>query len=307
MSDERIGLLVMAYGTASGPDDVEAYYTHIRRGSPPPPELLEELRRRYEAIGGRSPLMEITTAQMRALAVELERRWRRPVAPALGQKHAAPFVEDGVTALREAGVRRAVGIVLAPHYSSFSIEQYVARAQAAAGDGPSFTFVEDWHLAAGYVEWVARAVGRALATLPADSDPEVIFTAHSLPARIVAAGDPYAEQLAETAAAVADAAGLRSWTTAWQSAGRTGDEWLAPDVLDVMRARAHAGARAIVVCPCGFVSDHLEVLYDIDVDCAALAERLGIGFARTPSPNADPAFIAAVADVVESHTRELVT
>jgi ferrochelatase len=297
MADRR-GVLVMAYGTPRDLDSVEEYYTHIRRGRPPSPDLLEELVARYRAIGGTSPLLDITSAQARGIEERLG------IKTYLGMKHAPPFIHDGVAAMAGDGVEHAVGIVLAPHYSKMSIGEYAGRASAAAeemGWKGHLEVVRSWHLAPGYIDLLARAVDDALHSLaePARADTTVVFTAHSLPARIVQAGDPYPEQLRESAQAIADLCGLRRWRTGWQSAGRTGDPWLGPDVLAIVTDLAADGARGVVVCPCGFVSDHLEVLYDLDIECKDLADDLGIAYARTASPNVDPSLLDTLADVVQ--------
>src|SRR5947209_17039504 len=283
---EPTGVLVMAYGTPATPEDIEAYYTHVRRGRPPTPELLADLRRLYEAIGGTSPLLERTRSQAAGVAEALGPGY----VVELGMKHAPPFIEDGVAALAEAGVGRVVGLVLAPHYSRLSVGEYAERALAtAAPHGLDLAMIESWHLDPGYVELRAGFVTDALSQLDGVTGPsEVVFTAHSLPTRILADGDPYPDQLRETAAAVAAVAGLGRWSVGWQSAGRTADPWIGPDILDVLRARAADGASAVLVCPAGFVSDHLEILFDLDVEARALADDLGIAFARTRMPNADP-------------------
>jgi ferrochelatase len=292
------GVLVMAYGTPRGLDDVERYYTDIRHGRTPPPELLGELTARYEAIGGKSPLYEITEAQRRGLEQRLD-----GVRTYLGQKHSPPAIPDAVQAMAADGVESVVGLVLAPHYSNMSIGDYrrrVLRAMSDAGWEAPLTVVESWHLEPGYVDFLARRVGEALARLsPAARErAPVVFTAHSLPEKILASGDPYAAQLRQTADAVAEAAGLTDYTIGWQSAGRTADPWIGPDVLDVLSRLAEDGARGVVVCPCGFVSDHLEVLYDVDVECVQKATELGIELVRTASPNDDPQFLDVLATVV---------
>ncbi len=288
------GVLVMAYGTPATPDDVEAYYTHVRRGRAPTPELLADLRRRYDAIGGTSPLLERTREQAGGIQAALGHSYR----VTLGMKHAPPFIEDGVAALAAAGVTRIIGLVLAPHYSVLSVGEYATRATATAADlGVSLTMVESWHLAPGYIELLTGFVGDEVRRL--DAEPtEVVFTAHSLPSRILDMGDPYPDQLAETARAVADQAGIERWSVGWQSAGRTPEPWIGPDLLTVLPTLAEAGAAGVVVCAAGFVSDHLELLYDLDIEAAAAADQLGLAFARTPSPNAHPGFCATLADVV---------
>ena len=284
---ETVGVLVMAYGTPATPDDVEAYYTHVRRGRPPTPELLADLNRRYTAIGGTSPLLDVTRRQAAGLQAELGGGFRVE----LGMKHAPPFIEDGVAALSATGVARSVGLVLAPHYSAMSVGEYAARAAGV-------DVVEHWWDAPGYLDLLADAVKRGLDKLPGDS--EVVFTAHSLPVRILDTGDPYPDQLRATAEAVAARAGPASWSCAWQSAGRTADPWLGPDILEVLDDRAAAGRPGVLVCPCGFVSEHLEILYDLDVEARARAEALVLPFARTAMPNDDPAFLRALADVVRA-------
>jgi ferrochelatase len=291
---ERCGLLVMAYGTPRSPADVEAYYTHIRRGRPPAPEQLADLVRRYDAIGGVSPLAERTEAQRAALARSLEERQPGRWAVALGQKHAAPFIEDGVASLVEAGATHLVGLVLAPHYSRGSVAEYHARGAAAAPG--SYTGIDSWHLEPAYLDFLAAAVSEARAALPARH--KVLFTAHSLPERVLA-GDPYPEQLRESAEAVAERVGLLpwpDWALAWQSAGRTPEPWRGPDILEVIRDLAGTGrSEGVLVCPQGFTSDHLEVLYDLDVEAARLAGDHGLAFARTRSLNDEPAVMAALA------------
>ena len=284
---ESVGVLVMAYGTPAAPDDVEAYYTHVRRGRPPTPELLADLQRRYAAIGGTSPLLDVTRRQAAGLRRELGAGFHVE----LGMKHAPPFIEDGVAALATAGVDRAVGLVLAPHYSAMSVGEYAARAKGV-------DVVEQWWDAPGYLDLLADAVKRGLDGLP--DGTEVVFTAHSLPLRALESGDPYPDQLRATAEAVVARAGPTRWSQAWQSAGRTPDPWLGPDILEVLDDRAAAGTPGVLVCPCGFVSEHLEILYDLDVEARARADALALPFARTAMPNDEPAFLRTLADVVRA-------
>lgn len=296
---EKRGVLVMAYGTPRSLDEVEEYYTDIRRGRPPTQELLDELTDRYRSIGGHSPLYEITQAQARGI------EQRTGVKAYLGQKHAAPFIPDAVRAMAGDGVDHVVGLVLAPHFSSMSIGDYERRTHAAAeeiGWRGRIEVVQSWHLEDGYLAFLTQSLDEALARIPegARDKTKVLFTAHSLPARILESGDPYPEQLRETADAVAQRSELPAYDIAWQSAGRTRDPWIGPDVLDVMKEVHGEGWQGIVVCPCGFVSDHLEVLYDVDIECKQLADDLGIAFARADSPNDDPAFLDTLARVVET-------
>ena len=294
----RTGVIVMAYGTPADLGDVERYYTDIRHGRTPPPELLEELTQRYRAIGGRSPLLEITRAQVKGI----EERLGGPPA-FLGQKHSPPFVGDAIEALAQNDVTDAAGLVLAPHYSAMSVGDYERRARLAAesvGWKGNLKMVESWHLEPGYVEFLIDALDQAVSELPEDvrGDAMVVFSAHSLPERILQKNDPYPDQLRETAQAVASRIELDRWRVGWQSAGRTADPWLGPDILEIIGSEAEAGTPAIIVCPCGFVSDHLEVLYDLDIEAAGLARSKGIAFGRTRSPNDDPSFLDTLAAVV---------
>ena len=293
MTRDLTGVLVMAYGTPASLDDIETYYTHIRRGRPPSPEQLAELRRRYEAIGGVSPLLERTTAQVDALRRELGEGF----VVELGQKHAAPFIEDGMRAL--SGVDVVIGVVLAPHYSSLSVGDYAARAEAVG----RIRMVESWHLEEGLISLLAERVTDAVGRFVDGARVETLFTAHSLPARILEMDDPYPTQLQETATAVASRAGLTTWREAWQSAGRTPEPWIGPDILEVIRGLRDEGFDGVVVCPAGFVSDHLEVLYDVDVEARAVAEECGLRLERTASLNDDPRFIKTLAGVVRSRSR----
>jgi ferrochelatase len=290
-ASEQVGVVVMAYGTPASPDDVEAYYTHIRRGRPPSPEQLADLRRRYDALGGTSTLARRTADQVAVLAEALEAIDPGRFVVALGQKHAAPFIEDAAAELAAQGVSSLVGVVLAPHYSGFSVGQYLERLATSADEaGLPSSGVERWHDLPEYRAFLAEAVGEALAELPERT--EVIFTAHSLPERVLA-GDPYPDELLASATAAGE--GLH-WSTAWQSAGATPEPWRGPDILEVLRDRAAAGeVDAVLVCPQGFVADHLEVAYDLDIETQALADELGIGFARTRVLNDDRTVLEALA------------
>jgi len=296
--DRPVGVLVMAYGTPASPDDVEAYYTDIRRGRPPTPELLADLERRYDAIGGISPLAERTRAQACGIGSCLGEGF----VVALGQKHAAPFIEDGMATLLAADAEQVVGLVLAPHFSALSVGQYHQRAAAAAASGgAAYTGVERWHLHPDLIELLSERVMRALIGLPPGSMTETLFTAHSLPERALSLDDPsYPDQLHQTAESVAARDGLKRWRVAWQSAGRTADPWIGPDILEVIRRLPDDGVESVVICPAGFVSDHLEVLYDIDIEARGVAEATGLRLSRTSSLNDDPRFMAMLADVVRA-------
>ncbi len=297
----RVGVLLMAYGTPSSREAIEPYYTDIRRGRPPTPEQLADLVRRYDAIGGTSPLAARTESQRAALQRALDGHDDGPYDVVLGMKHSSPTIEAAVDELAERGVRSVVALVLAPHYSSGSIGEYLRRARdaAEAHDLPLHA-IESWATEPALVDFLAAQVRRELASLPPDT--KVVFTAHSLPARIVAAGDPYDDEVRATAAAVARTAGLAiwsGWSVAWQSAGRTPEPWLGPDVLQVIdELAASEHGEGLLVCACGFVADHLEVLYDLDIEAAGRAAEAGIAFARTACVNDDAAVAAALAQRV---------
>lgn len=286
------GLLVMAYGTANGPDDIERYYTDIRGGRPPSPDLLQELTERYAAIGNRFPLTEITEAQAAGLGRELD-------LPAyVGMKHSPPFIPETVEKMAADGIDRVLGIVMAPHYSRLSIGGYVDRARSA-DVAVEVDVIESWHTHPAYLDVLTERVRWArdrLAMVERQRDL-VVFTAHSLPARIVDEGDPYPDQLRETADAIAGRLDLERYTTGWQSAGRTPEPWLGPPLEDLI-VEVAGEHTAVVVVPCGFVADHLEILYDLDIEAREVAERAGLAFARTESLNAEPDFIRALASIV---------
>lgn len=291
-----VGVLVMAHGTPATPEAVEPFYTRIRRGRPPTAEQLADLRRRYEAIGGTSPLAARTAAQVAGLAARLEAGDPGRYAVRFGAKHTEPSIEEAVAELAAGGATRAVGLVLAPHRSGPGSEEYLERAaRAAAAAGLPFTPVRQWYDEPGFAELLAPRLRAALAGL-AGIRTAVLCTAHSLPVR--AAGD-YADQLEASAAAVAAAAGLDGdWRVAWQSAGRTPEPWLGPDVLEVVRGLPAEGYGGVVVCPVGFVADHLEVLYDLDVEARGVAAQAGLAFARTASLDDDPGLLDLLARVV---------
>ena len=294
MSD-RAAVLMMAYGTPERLEDVAAYYTHIRRGSPPSSEQLAELLARYRAVGGPTALNRITRLQASGLAAELERRGAG-AAVHVGFKHVPPFIGEVVRDMAAAGVTRAVGLVLAPHYSLRGVAEYAAYVEASRPPSMAVEVIPSWHDHPALVDLLAARLAR---TRDALDDPLVIFTAHSIPMRAIDQGDPYPDQLLETSRLVAARAGVERWRLAWQSAGRTDEPWLGPDVAQAIAEAAAGGERAVVAHAIGFVADHLEVLYDLDVEARAAAVELGLAFARVPMPNADPDFLAALADVVE--------
>ena len=284
MSD---AVILMAYGSPATAEDIRPYFEDIRGGRPVSDEAVAGLAERYRRIGGRSPLDELTEAQR----VALERELGIPVF--VGMKHWQPRIAEAVERALDGGATRLIGVVLAPHYSRMSVGEYGERLEAAlAGRDAELTLVESWHDDPAFVEVVA---GRVRGT-----DAWVVFTAHSLPERILAAGDPYQEQLLETARLVAARAGLGDrWSFAFQSASPTGEPWLGPDILDELERLSAEGRRKVLVAPVGFVSDHLEILWDLDVEAREKAQELGLDLDRIDSMNDDPAFIRAVAGLVE--------
>ena len=273
----------MAYGSPASEADIEAYYTHIRGGHKPSPESLEELKGRYRAIGG-SPLTAITRAQTAAIGARLG----LPVF--VGMKHASPFVADGAAGAERAGVKRLVGLPLAPHFADMSLGGY-QRSLEQVWPG-ELVFVRGFHDHPAFI----KAVEQLLSERLQESWPErLFFTAHSLPARIVAEGDGYFDRLLESCRLVEAAVKLPDWEFAFQSASTTGEPWLGPDLLTAIE---RSGARDVLVCPIGFVADHLEILYDLDVEAQAFAQSHGIRLRRTASFNDRPDFITAMAAVV---------
>ena len=300
---QKTAVLLMAYGTPRTPAEIEPYYTDIRRGRAPTPEQLADLIARYDAIGGISPLAARTEAQRDALQKALNAIAPDAYEVVLGLKHAEPMIETAVNDLAARGFQHIIGLVLAPHYSSFSIGQYMGRARAAAEPhGMTVTSIDSWATEPAFVEFLAADLRTRLSSMPTNT--KVLFTAHSLPQRIIDAGDPYPDELRSTAEAVAAAAGLDSWSSwsiAWQSAGRTPEPWIGPDILAVIDDLAESdNASGVIVCACGFVADHLEVLFDLDIEAKQHAEAKGLAFDRTNCVNDDATIMQALAQRVVS-------
>lgn len=302
--NRKLGVLVMSYGTPESMDDVEAYYTHIRRGHAPTPELLAELKGRYEAIvGGVFPLRENTNGQVAGLQDKLDQLAPGRFVCYQGLKHAKPYIEDGVQQMADDGIKKAVGIVLAPHYSVMSVGGYIKRAQEKAGQlGIEMSFVKQYHLhpklLKALTDRVTDGLGKLATATGGDERVKVLFSAHSLPEKIRELGDPYERQLLETSAAVAEAAGVKNWQFTWQSAGRTREPWLGPDILETLPVLAEEGVKAVLVAPVGFVSDHLEVLYDLDIEARAAAKELDMALERIAMLNRDPLYMETLAESV---------
>ena len=284
MSDTAV--ILMAYGSPERVADVPAYYSDIRGGRPIAQENLDDLVARYRSLGieDSNPLNAITEATRAALQEELG----LPVHT--GMKHWTPRISEAVEAALAGGAERLVGLVLAPHYSSLSIAGYRKLLKEAVGDRADIVFVDSWHDDQGLISFLADRVR--------DTDAHVVFTAHSLPARILDEGDPYKDQLLETARLVADTAGVEDWSFSFQSESPTGEPWLGPDILDHLAALSSQGIENVLICPVGFVSDHLEIRWDIDTEAQDKARELGLQLERIEMPNDDPRFVRVLADIV---------
>jgi ferrochelatase len=282
----KAAVVLMAYGSPERLSDVPAYYSDIRGGRPIAPEHLADLVERYRRLGieDSSPLNAITEQTRAALEAELD----LPVFT--GMKHWTPRIADAAEAALAAGAEEIVGLVLAPHYSALSVAGYRDQLERALDGRGELCFVESWHDEPGFVGLLAERVR--------GTDAHVVFTAHSLPERILAAGDPYRDQLLETSRLVAEAAGLTEWSFSFQSESPTGEPWLGPDILDHLDSLRRQGVEHVLVCPVGFVSDHLEIRWDLDVEAREKAAELGLRLERIEMPNADPQFVRTLAGIV---------
>ena len=292
-SASETAVLLMAHGTPESVDQMADYLRLVRGGREPSPTLIEEMTHNWEAIGGRSPLTDITLQQGEALQAQLTRDGlRSPVV--IGMRNWRPFIADAVRQIAGAGIRRIVGIPLAPQFSTLSVQKYMDAAQAALPAGVEFSCARSFHDHPLLIEAFAERVRAA----DRQAGEEIVFTAHSLPQRVAAAGDPYPHEVASTAKAVADRCGIHTFHIAYQSAGRTPEAWLGPDVSDLIRDRALAGAQNFLAVPIGFVCDHTEILFDIDVQAAEAARSAGARLRRTESLNTSPTFIRTLAALV---------
>lgn len=304
MANSPTAVLLLAYGSPETPDQVEPYFRHIRGGRAPSPEAVENLQQRYAAIGGRTPLLAITTETARGLQAALDARAPGEYRTYVGMKHWHPFIGEVIPQIAADGVRRVVAVVLAPHYSRMSVggyRQYVEDANAKLDAPMEIAFVESWHLRPEFVALIAERVREGMAAFhPVDERDEtrVVFSAHSLPVRIRTWDDPYESQLLASCAAVARDARLTRWDFAWQSAGHTGEPWLGPDIVDYLDELRAQGVRSVLSVPIGFVSEHLEVLFDIDREAVTKAQSLGMTLRRTRMPNATPELIAVLDAIV---------
>ena len=306
-----IGVLFMAYGGPASLDQIGGYLTDIRPGRPTSEDLLEEISRNYRLIGGSSPLLRLTEEAAAAVVQDLNtRESAERFRGYVGMRHWAPWIEETVGRMIDEGVKRAVSIVLAPHYSTMSIAKYQAKIRAGLrlyrGE-IEFEHIDSYHDAPGLIRALAARVRTGLHEwVPAERDlVHVVFSAHSLPVRILQNGDPYDNQLRETACLVAAEAGLNEtqWSWSYQSAGRSPEPWLGPQLEDYLVELADQGIRNVISIPVGFVSDHVEVLYDIDIEAREVADRCGMRLVRPPSLNADPVFTGQLADLIEDRAR----
>ncbi len=302
---KHLGILLMAYGGLETAEEepLKAYLQHIRRGRPPSQEEVKDLQRRYQAIGGRSPLKEITSLQAQSLKRYLENQLKgageQEIHIAIGMKHCPPFIEEGIKELLQKDCNPVIALALAPHQSRMTTDSYFQAAQESVQSLAlpiQLIPVRDWHLHPLFIQAWVRKIKETLDLLPPNT--LVLFTAHSLPTRILSWGDPYPQQIEETAAAIAQELALPYWRRAYQSAGRTPEPWLGPDIKEALAKIKEEGFRSVLVAPIGFVADHLEILYDIDIDAQQHAESLGLQLARPQSLNADPLFIRCLGDTV---------
>lgn len=298
------GVLLMAYGSPQNLDEVEPYLRDIRGGRRPDPEAVEELKDRYRQIGGHSPLLEITQRQAAALQQKMDETLPGRYRTYVGMKHWHPFIAEAMEQMVADNLAGALGLVMAPHFSKMSIGGYEKRLKEAAKRTKA-TFpmgvVPHWYEDPGFVGFSADNLRVALAEWDAnDPQTRVFFTAHSLPQAILKSGDPYRDQLVESAGLVAKAAGVKRWEFAFQSASETGSRWLGPDIGERLEALAAEGGKRAVIYPIGFVADHLEILYDIDIEAAEKAKGVGLELRRSASPNDDPAFIEVLSGIVRT-------
>ncbi|HSD83692.1 MAG TPA: ferrochelatase [Anaerolineae bacterium] len=299
-----IGLLVMAYGGPDNLEEVEPYLMDVRGYRPTSPEIVREVRERYREIGGRSPILERTQAQADALEAALNAQGGDFKA-FLGMKHWHPFIKDALTQMCNQRIERAVGIVMAPHYSQMSVEAYFKKVEVA-NLGIQVARINDWHLLPEYLNALARRVRSALERFPeaVRGDVPVIFTAHSLPERILEWDDPYPRQLHETVEGVMKILGTHPHDFAFQSAAISKEPWLGPDASEPIERFAAEGKRDILICPIGFVCEHVEILYDIDIVYQNLAKKLGVHLERIDMLNDDSEMISGLARLVHNAAKE---
>lgn len=309
-TNEPIGVLLMAYGTPENPDQVEDYFTHIRGGRKPSTEAVEGLKERYRLVGGKTPLLEITNEVARKLGARLQQEGDFRVYA--GMKHWHPFIGDVMERMQADGVKRVVAFALAPHCSRISLGGYrkaIDEAQERLGQPFDLPFAKCWHHNEQWRDMMAGLVREGLEQFPSEVRDEVTvaFSAHSLPERIRTWDDPYERQLLESSEDVARRAGVQHWRFAFQSAGHTGEPWLGPDIVDYLETLHGEGVRNVLSAPLGFVSDHLEILFDIDIEAKQKADELGMSLYRTEMPNTRDDFIEVLASVVRENLQSPVS
>jgi ferrochelatase len=305
--DQPAAVLLMAYGSPNSLEEVGEYLQQVRGGRPPTSVEVERIRERYRQVGGGTPLLKITLAQ----AAALQRRFDSDNLSAkvyIGMKHWHPFIEETVQTIVRDGASSIIGLALAPHYSKLSIGGYenaIRRGLEKETTVP-FSMVRDWYTEPHLIKALSQRVRTGLDNMERPSGAAVLFTAHSLPKKFVATDDPYEAQLRETSRLVADQAGVRVWDFAFQSAGEPSDSWLGPMIREKI-AELSKNFNELLICPVGFVSDHLEILYDLDIEAKQYGLSLGVKVARTPSLNEDPDFIEALAETVKPFLTAQVT
>ncbi len=312
-TSQMVGLLFMAYGSPESLEQMEAYLLDVREGRPPSKDLVTEISERYAQIGGQSPLMCWTEAQAHAVAEELNRRHAtRQIGfkGYVGMRHWEPRIKEAVHDMVVDGIKKAVSLVMAPHSSQLSVGKYYERLDESLAeyDTPiEFARIQHWHDHPALIAAIAENAFQALQRFAPGDEPFIVFTAHSLPARILEMGDPYDDQLRETACLLAERMNLTNgrWQFCYQSAGASQVPWLGPQIEEVIPELALAGQDRILIIPIGFVSDHVEVLYDIDINCRQIAKSLGIQLERSDSLNTQPTFINAIADLVSDSLPKL--
>jgi len=298
----RDAVLLMAYGTPDSIADVPAYFTHIRGGRRPPDEAIADLERRYRAVGGATPLRRITETVREGLQSELARAGR-DTAVYVGMKHWHPYIAEAVRDMAHAGIERVTALALAPHFSRLSVGAYQHAVEEAAhelGSPLDVSFIDSWFDEPAFIDLIADRVRTASARMQSAGPPLVVFSAHSLPVRIREWNDPYETQLLESAAMVAKRLALPDWRFAWQSAGGSREPWIGPDILEYLVTLRDEGVHSVLQVPIGFVCDHLEILYDIDIEAKQRARELGMTLERTELPNASADFVSMLAGVVLS-------
>lgn len=300
---KKIGLLVMAYGTPYSLDDIKRYYTHIRSGREPSEKLVEQLREKYEAIGGISPLAGITKKQANLLEQNLNSMQNEyEFQLFIGLRHIDPYIEDAIAGMAKSGIKEAVSIILAPHYSSYSINGYNNRAKKEAEKyNINLKSVQYWYTEQQFIQFWAQSINEICDSLTvAELENTItVYTAHSLPQSLVKDDDPYVDQMSHTAKLVSEKTKVSNYKVGWQSAGKSKEQWLDPDVFELTSYLYNEkGYRSFIYAPVGFVSDHLEILYDNDYECKELCDKLGATYYRAKMPNDNPLLIAAMSSAI---------